>query len=59
MNDFMFPKYVWHDFSLVLMGGGDPYLFICENNRKCNKITHFVDLLAFLWKIGRQSEKDR
>ena len=40
--------------TLVLMGGGAqsaPLIFICENNRKSNKIMHCVENFFFDWQF--------
>ena len=45
---------VFFSLTLVLMGGGVesiPAIFICENNRKSNKIMHSVDFLMVVLKI--------
>ena len=38
--------------TLVMMGGAQsapPPIFICENNRKSNKIMHCVEIFFFDW----------
>ena len=46
-------SYVRIPFNLSYDGGGGaqsvPPTFICENNKKSNKIMHFVEIVFFEW----------